>query len=103
MQGRAKKGWYGLIFTKFEKVPRVLILHFSENGVVAVNFMPNRVSPDVFHKFSTSPPPPPPISQDVVQSHVSGQQPAPQMLITLITIIQLQNYFGEAIRRNINS
>ena len=44
-----KKGWYGLIFTKFEKV---LILHFSENGVVGVNFMPNRVCPDV------SPPPP---------------------------------------------
>ena len=63
--------------------------------------MPNRVSSDVFRKLSTSPPPPPLISQDVV--HVSGQQPAPQMLISLITIIQLQNYFGEAIRRNINS
>ena len=55
-----KKGWGGLIFTKFEKVPRVLILHFSENGLVGVNFMPNRVSPDVFRKFSTCHPPPPP-------------------------------------------
>ena len=42
-------------------------------------------------------------SQDVVQSHVSGQQPALQMLISSITIIQLQNYFGEAVTRNINS
>ena len=48
------------------------------------------------------PPPPPLTSQDVVQSHVSDQQPALQMLISLIIIIQLQNYFGEAIRMNIS-
>ena len=53
MQGRAKEGWYGIIFTKSEKVLRVLILHFTENRVVGINFMPNRVSPDVFRKFST--------------------------------------------------
>ena len=57
--GQLHKGWYGLIFTKFEKVPRVLIIHFSENGVVGVNFMPNKVSPDVFHNLVPAPPPPP--------------------------------------------
>ena len=47
-------------FHCYELGPRVLILHFSENGVVGVNFMLNRFSPDVFRKFSTCTPPPPP-------------------------------------------
>ena len=37
-----QKGCCDLIFTKYEEVHRLLILHFSENVVMGVNFKPNR-------------------------------------------------------------